>query len=226
MKKIIWLVLLVAFHANSFAQLTMNNAVTPAQLVASLLGPGVTASNITYTGASISRSLFTCGGSCNLGMTSGILLSSGEATTAAPSFHHSTDVGTPGYLQLDSIINPRLTQDAAILEFDFTVATDSVKFEYVFASEEYNDYAAGTPPSPYNDVFAFFISGPGIVGQQNIAVVPGTTIPVSINTINNGYSAGVSTGPCTNCQYFVDNVGGPSVFFDGFTTVLTAKAAV
>ncbi len=228
MKKVLYLVAILGLTTSSlFAQLTMNNAVTPTDLVNNyLLGSGVTATNITYNGSPIARSAFTCTGTCNLGMGAGILLSTGQATTAPAGFFHNTILGTPGDPQLDSIIDPRLTQDATILEFDFYVASDSLKFEYVFASEEYNDYAAGNPPSAYNDVFAFFISGPGIVGQQNLAVVPGTTTPVSINTINNGYSAGVSSGPCTNCQYYIDNVNGPSVYFDGFTTVLTAKTAV
>src|SRR5688500_17253810 len=129
MKKVLYLIALVGITTPSFSQLTMNNSVTPTDLVNNyLLGSGVTATNITYTGASISRSAFTCSGSCNLGMGAGILLSSGEATTAPAGFHHSTDVGSPGDYQLDSIINPRLTEDAAVLEFDFYVASDSVKF--------------------------------------------------------------------------------------------------
>lgn len=209
-----------------FAQLTANNTLTPTQLVNNiLLGSGVTASNITFTGANVSRSSFTCAGACNLGVSNGVFLSSGEAlgTLAPASFFKSTDVGSAGDAQLDAIVNPQVTQDAAILEFDFTVASDSVKFEYVFGSEEYNDYVN----TQFNDVFAFFISGPGIAGTQNIALIPSTTTPVSINTVNNGGPfAGASTGPCTNCLYYDDNIGGNSVFMDGFTTVLTAKAAV
>ncbi len=230
MKKVLIIFAFLCFSASVMGQLTMNNALTPTQLVTNyLLGAGVNATNITYTGSSSARAAFTCAGACNLGFGSGILLSSGQAVTSpggGSSVFVSTVNGTAGDYQLDSIINPRLSQDAAILEFDFEVATDSVKFEYSFGSEEYNDYAAGSPPSPYNDVFAFFISGPGIVGQQNLAVVPTTTIPVSINTINNGYSPGVSSGPCTNCNYFVDNITGTTVYFDGFTTGLVAKARV
>jgi trimeric autotransporter adhesin len=225
MKKLYFLIVLLIFNVHAFGQLTLNNTLTPTQLVNNvLLGSGVTASNITYTGAAISRASFTCGGACNLGVSDGILLSTGEATapTSPASYHHSTDVNAAGDAQLDAIVFPRLTEDAAILEFDFSVASDSVKFEYVFASEEYNDYAN----TNFNDVFAFFISGPGIAGAQNIAIIPNSSTPVSINTVNNGNSGGVSSGPCMNCQYFVDNVGGASVYYDGFTTVLTAKAAV
>jgi len=69
-----------------------------------------------------------------------------------------------------------------------------------------------------------FISGPGFNGSENIALIPGTTIPVGINTI---------TPPGWHCpgmpdysEYYIDNSMGQNVIFNGFTTVLTAKAAV
>jgi hypothetical protein len=116
------------------------------------------------------------------------------------------------------------TQDATVLEFDFTSTSDSVEFRYVFASEEYNEYV----DLGFSDLFGFFISGPNIVGTQNIALVPNTNTPVSIDSINNGNSPGgvVPTGPCMNCQYYVDNTFGTVLEYDGHTTVLTAKAGV
>jgi gliding motility-associated-like protein len=84
-----------------------------------------------------------------------------------------------------------------------------------------------------NDVFGFFISGPGISGQQNIALIPGTGVPVSINTLNNGTVGTAVFTPDPNCilsnsGYFVDNDNPPglTVQYDGFTTVLTAIAKV
>lgn len=69
------------------------------------------------------------------------------------------------------------------MEFDFVPATDNISFNYVFGSEEYPEYVC----SQFNDVFAFFISGPGIVGLQNIAIVQGTAnMPVAINSVNVG----------------------------------------
>ena len=66
----------------------------------------------------------------------------------------------------------------------------------------------------FNDVFAFMISGPGILpdagsNKANFALVPGpvpgTASPVSINTVNNGpFNDGVGA---TNPQLFVNNVG-------------------
>jgi trimeric autotransporter adhesin len=225
MKKILLFISLVCMSPMASAQLVLNNSATAAQLVSNLLGPGVTATNITYTGAAGAKATFTCSGSCSLGFPGGIMLSTGSASgaTAPASVFQNTNNNTAGDAQLNSIVAPQLTQDAAILEFDFTVASDSVKFEYIFGSEEYNDFVN----TPFNDVFAFYISGPGIVGSQNMALIPGTATAVSINNVNNGGPyAGVSSGPCTNCAYYVDNVGGANFFLDGHTTTLVAKAKV
>jgi gliding motility-associated-like protein len=226
MRKVLLSLLVLIVTLPGYGQLVINNGPTPSQLIQNtLLGAGVTASNITYTGSPLSVGSFTCNApSCNMGLSSGIIMSTGNVTgpTSPATYHASTDMGFPGDPMLAAIVAPRPTFDATILEFDFTVTADSVQFRYVFASEEYNDYAN----TNFNDVFAFFISGPGIAGTQNIALIPGTATPVSINTVNNGNSGGVATGPCMNCQYYVDNVGSSGVFMDGFTTVLTAVAAV
>ncbi|MFN5323807.1 MAG: choice-of-anchor L domain-containing protein, partial [Bacteroidota bacterium] len=226
-KNILNLLLLVLVSNGSFAQLTLSPA-TPAQLVANLLGPGVTATNITWTGSPAARATFTCSGSCSLGFPAGVMLSTGNASgqTSPASYFASTSHNLPGDPQLAPLAPGGLaTNDAAILEFDFSVASDSVKFEFIFGSEEYNDYVG----TNFNDVFAFFISGPGITGSQNMAVIPTTTTGsniVSINNVNNGNSFGPAGGPCTNCQYYVDNVNGANFFLDGHTVGLMAKARV
>ena len=213
------------------AQLTVSNTQTPTQLVQNvLLGAGVQVSNISYTGANQARGSFTCT-NCNVGFTNGVLLTSGSIYTA-PGPNTGTGAGASNGLggdpDLSALVTPYPSQDACVLEFDFAVASDSVEFRYVFASDEYNDYVN----SNFNDVFAFFISGPGFVGQQNIALIPGTTTPVSINNVNNGYAAAgqTATGPCNNCSYYRDNANTTTasinVEYDGLTTILTARAAV
>ncbi|MBL7923387.1 MAG: choice-of-anchor L domain-containing protein [Bacteroidia bacterium] len=211
------------------AQLTVSSAPTPAQLVTNiLLGPGVSASNITYSGGATARGSFSCAGACNVGIANGILLTSGAVTNAIGP-NNATGSGSPTGAGSDpdlNLLNPGGSnpQDAAILQFDFTVATDSVRFRYVWASEEYHDYVGTT----CNDVFGFFINGPGIVGKRNIALIPGTTTPITINNVNNGNAPGGTSpnGPCTNCAYFLDNTGGTTVQYDGMTTVLTAATQV
>ncbi len=221
--------LFVAFlllSATSQAQLTVDSTFNPAQLVQTLLGGGVTVSNITYTGDTVHASGHFTEPSNAFGINSGIILTTGTVSNAPGpnnSDNATFDNFQPGDLLLDQYTSG-ITQDASILEFDFTSISDSVVFNYVFASEEYNEFV----DQGFNDVFGFFISGPGINGQQDIALVPGTNTPCSIDSINNGYTqvGMASTGPCTNCQYYVDNFQGTVMQYDGYTTVLTARAGV
>lgn len=227
--KVVILIFLTCFSQQVFAQLTVSSAPTTNQLVQNiLLGPGVSASNITFTGTSTARGSFNCAGPCNVGIGNGVLITSGAVTNAVGP-NNATGSGfdnsSPSDVDLNGL-HPTGTnaQDAAVIEFDFTVATDSVRFRYVWASEEYHDYVNTT----CNDFFGFFINGPGIAGKKNIALIPGTTTPISINNVNNGSAPGMTSpsGPCTNCAYFRDNTGGTSVQYDGMTTVLTASTQV
>ncbi|HPS17053.1 MAG TPA: choice-of-anchor L domain-containing protein, partial [Bacteroidales bacterium] len=105
-----------------------------------------------------------------------------------------------------------------------------VSFRYTFASEEYNEWVGST----YNDAFGFFLTGgPENYNSKNIALIPGTSTPVTINNVNHGHAdSGCGPGPGTNPSYFRDNactVSGSypyKIECDGLTTVLTATAAV
>jgi hypothetical protein len=118
------------------------------------------------------------------------------------------------------------------LEFDFRSFTDSVTFEYIFASEEFPDFAN----SSVNDIFGFFVSGPGLTDEWgntgdtiNIARYP-NGIPVTINNSNWGnfgsYNAvSVPIGGAVSPQYHVPIYVGSSITeYDGHSIVLTAKA--
>lgn len=219
------------------AQLQVNMAMTPDQLVNDvLLGGGVTASNITYTGVAMSRASFTTG-TTNLGIDAGVILCTGDASSI-PGASSTTVAGSNGGGPDPdlALLSGQGTNSAAILEFDFIPTGDSLRFRFVFASEEYPEWVC----SVYNDAFGFFLSGPGLNGPftnnaVNIAVVPGTTIPITINTINSGTPGGAYTGDgCAssdpnwqnNSVYYVNNAAGNTIAFDGFTTVLTALAQV
>ena len=114
--------------------------------------------------------------------------------------------------------------------FDMVPKGDSISFNYVFGSEEYWKSTC----SGYNDAFGFFISGPNITGTQNIALVPGTNIPVAVNSVNSGV-AGIQ-GNIANCHamgpgspfpaYYIDNSIGTTVTYYGFTKILTAAHTV
>jgi gliding motility-associated-like protein len=218
----------------SYSQITVTTGTPVNTLVQNVLvGQGVTVTNVTYTGHPNAIGHFTTGANpTNLGLSEGIILSTGIVNDtwgpigSAASNMASTNNGTAGQSQLTALAG-YTTYDAAILEFDFMPLSDTIEFRYVFGSEEYHEYVN----SGFNDVFAFFISGPnplgGVYTDVNIAKIPGTNTPVSIDNVNNGnHFTDCAFGPCTNCAYFVDNCYGTSVVYDAFTVVLTAWAAV
>ncbi|MEO8149174.1 MAG: choice-of-anchor L domain-containing protein [Bacteroidia bacterium] len=208
------LFILIAINVN--AQLTFDTSKPIDTLIQDFVGSGVVLSNVTFTGGP--QSIGSFNGSSSLVSSQGIIFSSGNVDNflSNPSAAFATtSLGLTGDADLNAIVGGMYTFDAAVLQFDFVASNNTLLFDYVFASEEYNEYAG----SPYNDVFAFLISGPGITGTQNIALIPSTTTPVSINNINNGT---IGTGPCVNCAYYHDNTNDTTVAFDGFTVPLTA----
>jgi gliding motility-associated-like protein len=227
---------------------TVTDNYTALQLVQALTGSGVTVLNPTLNAAcpGVAQGMFNYyGNPSDIGIDSGIILTSGRVVTLSA---FEIGVNSPAIDQAsfgfpiaagDADLNALLVQfgststttDVCALEFDFVPAGDTIKFQYVFGSEEYPEYAC----SQFNDVFGFFISGPGYTGLTNIAKVPNTNIPVAINTINMGAGSNGTIGNCTVMgpgapfgQYYVDNLGNDNqtIVYDGFTTVLTAVAGV
>lgn len=216
------LLILILSHVCK-AQLTVDGSLTPQQLVETvLIGNGVSASNITFTGAPTAIGSFNSTNS-NVGFSGGILLTTGSINNAIGpnnSGSSGTDNMRPGDTDLNQTVSVN-TQDATVLEFDFVPASDTLRFNYVFASEEYLEWVGFA----YNDVFGFFISGPGISGPYtnnaiNIALVPGTQTPVSISNVNS----------TQNSAYYFNNETPPppatAIQYDGFTVPLTAEAIV
>jgi len=232
--------------SNGYAQLVINKGINELTLIETLVGSGVEVDpeSVTINCPSISYGAF--GGETNVGVANGLIMTTGDADAAAGP-NNLNHVDTKNF---SAIKDPDLAMlipgfeilDACVIEFDFVPKSDTLTFKYVFGSEEYSDFVG--PDSQFNDVFGFFMSGPGISGSfsrnaKNIAVVPETEIPISIQTINNGYADyGEPMGPCTNCEYFVFNGDGecfldePSctdetyIQFNGFTTVLTTGIPV
>ncbi len=212
----------------------LNSGTTTSDLANALVGSGVSVSNVTYTGDDRAAGTFT-GGAGIIGFNSGIVLDSGKVQTytadpacsqgvegpntcyeGGPSGDdNSTSFGLPGDSDLTGLAGFP-TFDASVLQFDFVPTFSTVQFSYVFSSEEYSDYSN----TEFNDTFGFFVNG------TNCALVPGTTDPVSVNTINNGNDIGGDTTP-HNAQYFINNVPPTlNTQMDGLTTVLTCNATV
>lgn len=224
--KAIFFSMLIFISINANSQLALNNTLTPQQLINNVFaGYGVTISNITFTGNLQAISRFTNGTNTTIGLNGGIVLSTGKAIDCVgPNSvgNITTNNSTGSDPDLAAQVSATL-HDAAAFEFDFIPLSDTIKFRYVFSSDEYHEFANST----FNDVFGFFISGPNPLGgtyaAQNIAYIPNTTTPVTINNINNGTA---NNGPCMNCSYFISNTSGMTIQYDGITVILTAWAKV
>lgn len=223
----------------SHAQLIITPQSNGLMLAQKLVGEGVSISNVVLTADSRGSAFFNNRGGTNIGIDSGIVLTNGRAQTIGSSIGMSGDGFTEaadaevsleqydildysGDADLAALLNipANETHDASILEFDFVPLGDSIKFRYVFSSDEYPTYACPDPGGlNYNDAFAFFISGPGISGTRNIALIPGTNAPVTINNINDQ--------PCAVYpQYYVYNEDNVNFTHNGHTKVFTAMERV
>lgn len=227
MKKILGFlvaVLVGTINLEVSAQITIDNSFTPNQLVEDVLvGQGVVVENISYSGDAMQIGYFDATNSI-FSIPEGLVMSSGNVNEIPGTgiTFASTDADLapgPSDVDLDVLLAVNVN-DAVVLEFDFIPTGDSIKFDYVFGSEEYPEFVnAG-----FNDAFAFIISGPGFNGPfsnngENIALIPGTTTPVTIDNVNVGL----------NSEYYIDNDGGGDpngIVFDGYTTRLTALAEV
>lgn len=178
--------------------------------------------NVTPIGPDAGRGQFDDGGSTVI-IKGGIILESGTITNAlGPNNSNSAgnNIGGGGDPDLAQLTTAGIF-DAVGFEFDFTPTVDSLTFEFAFASEEYCEYVGST----FNDVFGFFISGPGINGPYtggavNIAQLPnGTT--VAINNVNHQANTGFFVGNQNNCGGFFNE---PDIQFDGWTVPVQANA--
>jgi hypothetical protein len=196
------------------------------QILQCLLGPGVQVENAVLTTAPGAAGLFT-GGAGIVGIGQGLILSSGNITTiVGPNMADDTSYnnGLPGDADLDGLIPGYTTFDATILEFDFSCDNPAVmSFQYVFASEEYNEWVA----SPFNDVFGFFLNGVNIATVPTICSSGG--IPVAINNVDCQNPYAPPNGP--NCDCFrnndLDDGGGLiNTEMDGLTQVFYATGMI
>lgn len=205
-----------ALGAWSQINLNPNGAITPVQAVEDILiGAGINAFNIQYNPS--------IGGNPNIVQpnvmefnagASGFPIPSGVVMTTAAGFGNLND---PDLLS----ITGGTATNGAIIEFDFIPTGDTLSFNYMFASLEYAQYTC----SNFNDAFGFFISGPGITGPYtnnaiNIATVPGTTVPVAINTVNGGVPTG--GGSAATCAAADPNWQANSIYFTTtYNTIFT-----
>ncbi len=194
----------------SINSLTIDTLSNTQEIVNTLFGPGISVTNLNYIGDTFAVGRFSdiTGG---FQIDSGLVMTTGRISdVAGPNSSASTTTVnySPGDSSLAALSgNFYPTYDAAVIEFDFTPLTDTLMLSFVFGSEEYPEWIG----SNFNDVFAFFVTEQGSAVPYNMAMIPGTMDPITINTVNT----------TNNPAYYIDNTSGQVLEADGLTTLIT-----
>lgn len=202
-----------------------------AKLVKSLVGEGVSVipSSIKANNSLKSKAFGYFRDTTNsLGISRGLLMTTGTIDNArgpnlrsgSTGMHKSKELSD---LDLNRIIDPKYrTYDACVIEFDVVPYADTLSFNFVFGSEEYDEYVF----SKFDDVFAFYISGPGLKGKKNMARLPDNKTIISINNINQG--SPLEPEKKMNGRFHVRNTlnENPNIGYDGYTRVFKIRQRV
>jgi gliding motility-associated-like protein len=232
MKKIILIFFGVLFNVSVSQNITVNQTFTAQQLIENILVNSgcVSVSNFSASGGNFSAGemsfgYFNANGSV-FPIQEGIVLSTGKLSSVIGPNTNFSDSGIGMGWNGDSDLNTALsltnTFNATVLEFDFIPNANTISFDYIFASEQYLLNPTANQCN-YTDGFAFLLKEATATSYQNLALVPGTTIPVRVNTVRGSGTI----CPAANQTYFdAFNTGTYPTTYDGQTKILTAQAAV
>lgn len=211
--------------------ISVDNSKTPTQLVQELFAGAscVIPTNITITGYDFGggEKSFASFDSNSSGfpLEKGLLISTGRASSAIGPNSSLLSEGPsswPGDNDLEMAINENNTINATVVEFDFVAVTNYMSFNYIFSSEQYLTNPSSNQCN-YSDGFAFLLKEIGSPSNQNLAVVPGTTIPVKVTTVRGSGTI----CPAANAQYFdAFNGSNHPTNFNGQTKVMNAEADI
>lgn len=217
-----------------------------------LVGGGVQVFNVKFNNsngniATPQIGTFNSSGYQQLRMSEGVIMTTGNVSVApGPNNSGSLSQAVTNYYsdnQMTSVASGSIN-GCATLDFDFVSVSPFITVNYCFGSEEYPEFVC----TSFNDVFAFFITGPdantGQTRTWNMAKIPHTVsssnpdgIAVAVNSVNQGSYGGTGGMNCyqTFSEYYVINhqpgtSGGPNgaqgVQYDGFTQKLSASAQI
>nr|MCH9661282.1 choice-of-anchor L domain-containing protein [Bacteroidota bacterium] len=236
--------LLLFFLASAvgYSQITIDETLTTQQLVEDILidSPCAQVSLFTQsTGTDFSDvngiAAFDANGS-GFPFAAGVVLSSGNVASAPgpnTSLLSEGGAGWPGDADLEAATTATNTNNASFIQFNFVPLISNISFDFIMASEEYNDNFECT----FSDAFAFILTDNVTGVTQNLAVLPGTTTPIEVTNIR--YEV-IGQCPAVNEIYFgqynfqpVANPAAPTVpaagapiNFNGQTVELTAMGNV
>lgn len=217
-----------------FSQITIDDTLTTQQLVEDILINASCAGTnnfIQSTGVDFGLvngiGAFNANGS-DFPFASGIILSSGDVNDApGPNLNIQSNGSWPGDADLEAFTTAENTRDASFIQFDFIPFTDQLSFDFIMASEEYNQNFECS----FSDAFAFILTDQATAISENLAVLPGTNIPIEVTNIR----PDVPPAQCVavNEEFFGQYNFAPfndentsATNFNGQTIALTAQTTV
>lgn len=229
--KNIFLLLFFIPFLNQAQYITVNSNDSAEDLVKNVLinSPCANVSNISVNGWLNNGNIISIGyfskNNSTFPFNDGIILSTGRAASAVGPNSSILSEGPTSWIgdqDLEYAIRESNTINATVLEFDFLPLANKVSFEYIFSSEQYLSNP-GAHQCNYSDGFAFLLKEVGTGTYDNLAVVPGTNIPVKVTTVRGQ----TPNCPTANERFF----GGFNDYehptnFNGQTVVLKAEATV
>ena len=160
----------------------------------------------------------------------GIIIRNGIAKYSEGSYtglNLSSEISTFSDADLQTISNNSSQTgnitDVGFVQFDFTPLSSSFSFDFLFASNEYGEYQCG-----FSDVFAFLLTDLTTNTQTNLAVIPGTSTPVTVKNIRDNANniSCLSNNPTLFSRYNVTNPATSAINMRGETVLLSASSPV
>lgn len=156
----------------------------------------------------------------------GIILSTGKINNApGPNSYLSDDGGSMGWdgdIDLNQALGLSNSFNATILEFDFIPLGNNISFDYIFSSEQYLTNPTSNKCN-FTDGFVFLLKEASATTYDNLAVIPGTSTPVKVNTVR---GPGTICPPANAAYFDAFNDTNHPTNYNGQTVVLTAQANV
>lgn len=218
-KALIFIFVLCCYFSKISAQnISVNPDTTPTDLIQNILinSSCITIENVTASGNPTpnrqSYGSFTAGS--NFPFSSGLVLSTSSVIRAQGPYNQSGSEGEEvprwnGDADLDGVLKITNSTQATVLEFDFIALTNSISFNYIFASNEYQSYF----PCEFSDGFAFLIKEAGSTeAYKNLAILPNSTTAVSAITVHPKINPVIIKGVTKECE------ASNETFFNGYNT--------
>jgi gliding motility-associated-like protein len=208
---------------------TIDVSNTPAQLVDMLMGGSCSVRSNHNISSSQSVGYFQNNGS-SFPISEGIVIRSGNALFSqglytGQNLSSQANINNDASLQAISNTSGQISNitDVAFLEFDFVPNAPLFGFNFLFASNEYGEFQCG-----FSDVFAFLLTNLTTGETINMAVIPGTTTPISVREIrnNNNNLSCNSVNENLFGTYNVNNPSASTINMRGHTVVMNASAQV